>query len=64
MMPTTLDAIRELVEPISKGFCAIADNAEFMPDDYAGGNIDDSHTRGFEDGRVSLAREIMKLLDS
>jgi hypothetical protein len=59
-----IDEIRKLVEPISQRLCAMDDDPEFTPDDYAGGNIDDSHTRGFEDGRVSLAREIMKLLDS
>lgn len=58
-----IDKIRKLVEPISKNFCACDDDPTFTPDNYAGGNIDDAHERGLEDGRILLARTIVELLN-
>ncbi len=36
-----------------------SDDEEFIPDDYAGGNIDDAYSGGVDDGRVDMAREIL-----
>lgn len=36
-----------------------SDDAEFMVDDYAGGNIDDAFYGGQDDGSVQLARELL-----
>lgn len=57
-------AIREeVIEPIAKQECSI-DDPDFLVCDYAGGNIDDAYDIGFTHGEVSLARRIVKLLDS
>ncbi len=58
-----IDKIRELVEPIAARGCEALDDPEFMPDDYAGGNIDDACEVGRNMGEVNLARSIMKLLN-
>lgn len=39
--------------------CAVLDDADFVPDDYAGGNIDDAWDGGFTDGETSMCREIL-----
>jgi len=55
---------QEIVEKL-KGIAdkkAWSDDEDFMPDDYAGGNIDDAYYGGENDGRISLAREILELL--
>lgn len=36
-----------------------SDDAEFMVNDYAGGNIDDAFYGGQDDGAVQLARELL-----
>lgn len=38
------------------------DDEEFMPDDYAGGNIDDAYNGGSEDGETTMARQVLKEL--
>jgi len=40
------------------------DNGEdFIPDDYAGGNIDDAYSNGYETGQIDLARTILSSLN-
>lgn len=63
-MDMTFGAVREeVIEPIAKKECSI-DDPNFCVCDYAGGNIDDAYNMGREHGEVSLARRIVKLLDS
>ena len=38
------------------------DDKQFMPDDYAGGNIDDAYNGGVPDGEILVCREILELL--
>ena len=40
--------------------CCWSDDPEFTPNDYAGGNIDDSYGGGVEDGEAVLARNLLK----
>lgn len=40
-----------------------SDRDDFMPDDCAGGNIDDAFYGGWHDGEISLARSILKDLE-
>ena len=41
-----------------------SDREDFLPDDCAGGNIDDAFYGGWNDGEISLARSILKDLES
>ena len=36
------------------------DDEDCVPDDYAGGNIDDAANWGFKAGRIALARELTR----
>lgn len=31
-------------------------------DDFAGGNVDDAYSTGYNDGQVALARDILKVI--
>ena len=44
------------------GKAAWQDDKEFVPDDYAGGNIDDAYNGGVSDGEILVCREILELL--
>ena len=37
-----------------------SDDADFNPMEYSGSNFDDAYWGGFDDGRVDLARELLK----
>jgi len=39
------------------------DDKEFIPDDYAGGNIDDAYNGGVSDGEILMAKEILGWLE-
>ncbi len=39
------------------------DDKEFMPDDYAGGNIDDAYNGGVSDGEILMARVVLGWLE-
>lgn len=54
------ELVLKLQETASK--TAWCDDDEFMPDDYAGGNIDDAYYGGVSDGEILLAREILDAL--
>lgn len=56
--------MKELIEKLTKLGNKIAwdDDPEFVPDDYAGGNIDDAFYGGKDAGEIDLAREILKEL--
>jgi len=60
---TVVDKIRELVEPIAARDCPPLDESEFMVCDYAGGNIDDAYEIGQDAGEVSMARQVVILLN-
>jgi hypothetical protein len=57
----TLDELIAEVEKKAEGD-AWCDDEEFMPDDYAGGNIDDAYNGGVNDGEIIAAREFLELL--
>ena len=38
------------------------DEEYFIPDDYAGGNMDDAYAGGYEDGRAEVARTVLEAL--
>ena len=42
---------------------AWSDNPDFTIYDYSGGNYDDAYYGGYDDGEISLAREILTKLD-
>ena len=44
---------------LSAGICWSDDKTSEV-DDYAGGNVDDAYNGGANDGRVLLARELLK----
>ena len=61
---TEKDILNELVEilkPIANKE-ALADNDDFMVDDYAGGNIDDAYYHGVDDGEIYHARRMLRYL--
>lgn len=39
------------------------DDEEFLVDDYAAGNMDDAYSGGVTAGQVTLAREILNILN-
>jgi hypothetical protein len=42
-----------------KAWC---DDEDFMVNDYAGGNIDDAYSGGYDDGEIIMARHILTQL--
>ena len=41
---------------------AWCDDADFLVDDYAGGNEDDAYYGGYRDGEILLARAVIQAL--
>ena len=62
-MEMTLEELKTKLEKEVKDGCW-ADDPEFAICDYACGNIDDAYWGGDTTGRVQLARELLKLMES
>lgn len=60
-MYTNIDpvALKEKLMEIAQQECC-CDDEEFIPNDYAAGNPDDSYYNGVDDGQTLLARKILK----
>lgn len=60
-MYTNIDpvALKEKLMLIAQIECW-SDDEDFMPHDYAGGNIDDAYSGGTTDGEVIFARKLLK----
>jgi hypothetical protein len=65
-MVPNLEALKAKLEKLAKeetiydAMEASGFDGSVTVNDYAGGNMDDAHQRGLDDGRVDLAREILK----
>ncbi len=57
-----LDKIKKLLNKINEEKPAYADD-DFNANDWAGGNIDDAYNIGYNDGRISLAHDILTLIE-
>ena len=57
------EKVLELVKALAAEGCW-SDDEEFNAYEYSGGNFDDAFNSGVTDGRISLAREILELLES
>lgn len=55
----TLEELKERMEKLASRECWQND-PEFMPHEYAGGNIDDAYNGGVDDGETLLARHLLK----
>lgn len=51
--------MKRMLEVLAKRKCW-CDSEDFIPDDYAAGNIDDAYEGGFNDGQASLAKILLK----
>ncbi len=63
MNHATLDTLVQTISRLADKHIP-ADNADFMVDDYAGGNVDDAYEQGERAGGVLFARELMKIINS
>lgn len=52
--------LKEKLMKIAQQTCWCDDEEQFMPYDYAGGNIDDAYSGGADDGKGIFARELLK----
>ena len=56
-----MDKLKKILEELSKKNCAL-DDEDFNVMDWSGGNFDDAWQLGFNDGQISLARELLKMM--
>jgi len=62
MVPVKTEGVVGIVDELRKIAAEEAwfDDKEFMIYDYAGGNIDDAYQGGYNDGKISLARKLLR----
>lgn len=51
---------KQYLESLAKRKCW-CDDSESIINDFAGGNIDDAYSGGYDDGQATLARELLGL---
>lgn len=54
-----IERLRTTLKQLASRECW-SDDPEFIPDDYAGGNIDDAYSGGREDGASMFARQLLQ----
>ena len=57
-----MEELKNKIKEESKKEVAHFDD-DFVPDDVAGGNVDDAYWAGVSSGRAELAKELVKLVE-